>query len=271
MVVILLEAIVNRASGRYNIRRDEERPEPFYPNGLGRFCVFSVRNKEGMLMSFEQAHQQFIQHHSSRRKGERKGRLERGHGHGEKLFAEKIWWVLKGHFDNLHPEYELLDWRSKPYFADFVYFSRSGILKLIIEIKGFGTHVQEMDRHGFRRECERELFFEGLGYRVVSIAYDDIREQPDLIVAMLRMLLSQYESEAALAPTLTFAASEIVRTALVIGRLIRPLDLQQTLGMTHRRAVQELTALSESGWFRPIAGKDGKRIVRYELIRKPFR
>jgi len=221
-------------------------------------------------MGFEHAHQQFIQDHLSRRRGERKGRLERGHGHGEKSFAEKIWWVLKGNFDRLHPEYELLDWRGKPYFADFVYFSLAGVLKLIIEIKGFGTHVQEMDRQGHRRECERELFFEGIGYRVVSIAYDDIRDQPDLIVAMLRMLLSQYESEPAMAPKLTFAENEIVRTALTIGRPVRPLDLEQALGMTHRRVVRELTALCESGWFRPITGKDGKRVVRYELIRKPF-
>ena len=221
-------------------------------------------------MGFEQAHHQFIQYHLSRRRGERKGRLERGHGHGEKSFAEKIWWVLKGNFDRLHPEFELLDWRSKPYFADFVYFSLAGVLKLIIEIKGFGTHVQEMDRQGHRKECERELFFEGLGYRVVSIAYDDIRDQPELIVAMLRMLLSQYESEPAMTPKLTFAENEIVRTALTIARPIRPLDLQQVLGMTHRRAVRELTALCESGWFRPITGKDRKRVVRYELIRKPF-
>ncbi|MBO9599064.1 MAG: hypothetical protein J7559_14755 [Cohnella sp.] len=221
-------------------------------------------------MGFEHAHHQFIQYHLSRRRGERKGRLERGHGHGEKSFAEKIWWVLKGNFDRLHPEFELLDWRSKPYFADFVYFSLAGVLKLIIEIKGFGTHVQEMDRQGHRRECERELFFEGLGYRVVSIAYDDIRDQPELIVAMLRMLLSQYESEPAIVPKLTFAENEIIRTALSNARPLRPLDLEQALGMTHRRAVGELTTLCESGWFRPITGKGGKRVVRYELIRKPF-
>ncbi|MNJ24078.1 hypothetical protein D3C77_184820 [compost metagenome] len=64
------------------------------------------------MMTFVEAHTAFIQDHLSRRIGERRSRLERGHGHGEVLFAENIWWPLKGNFDDLHPEYEVLDWRG---------------------------------------------------------------------------------------------------------------------------------------------------------------
>ncbi len=39
-------------------------------------------------MEFEKAHRQFINSHILRRKGERRARLERGHGHGE-TFSEK--------------------------------------------------------------------------------------------------------------------------------------------------------------------------------------
>ncbi len=72
-------------------------------------------------MRFEEAHAAFIRCHLDLRAGERKGRLERGHGHGEKLFCQNIWWELKGNFEGLHPEYEVTDWRGKSYFADFAY------------------------------------------------------------------------------------------------------------------------------------------------------
>lgn len=222
-------------------------------------------------MNFEQAHRQFIEHHLSRRTGERRGRLERGHAHGEKAFLEKVWWALKGDFGGLHPEYELLDWRSRPFYPDFVYFSKSSILKLVIEIKGYTKHIQEMDRQGHGNSCKRELFFEGVGYRVVSVSYDDIRDQPELIVALLRMLLSQYESEQPIARTISFAANETIRLALSRGRKVRPLDVQNALGMTHRRAVKELRQLCESGWFRPETGKEGKRVVNYVLVRDPLK
>lgn len=41
-------------------------------------------------MDFQPAHEAFIAAHLERRSGERKGRLERGHGHGEKLLLIEI-------------------------------------------------------------------------------------------------------------------------------------------------------------------------------------
>lgn len=64
-------------------------------------------------MGFVTAHQAWLDKHVQSREGERKGRLERGHGHGERLFLEKVWWPLFGHFDHLHPEYEVADWRGQ--------------------------------------------------------------------------------------------------------------------------------------------------------------
>gem|GEM_PF-2803970 len=58
-------------------------------------------------MSFEQMHEAWIKQHLDRRTGERKGRLERGHRHGEQLFARSVWWEVFGHFEHLHPEFEL--------------------------------------------------------------------------------------------------------------------------------------------------------------------
>jgi hypothetical protein len=221
-----------------------------------------------MGMEFEQSHEQFIKNHLGRRTGERRGRLERGHQHAEKLFAQNIWWPLKGNFDDLHPEFEVMDWRGKSYFGDYAYIPRFAP-KFIWEIKGFNTHIKEMDRQGFGNECKRELFLAGLGFQIVSFAYDDVRQQPELIIALLRMLLSRYESMPMIHSELSFAESEIVRLAMSHHYSLRPVDVTEKLKMNYRRALSLLKSLSDRGWFHPIAGRTGERVVRYELIRNP--
>lgn len=95
-----------------------------------------------MTVNFQEAHTSFIRYHLERRSGERKGRLERGHQHGELLFLQNVWYPLQGNFNDLHPEYEVLDWRGRSYYGDFAYLP--GQLKFIWEIKGFGSHGDEV-------------------------------------------------------------------------------------------------------------------------------
>ncbi|MEX2416029.1 MAG: hypothetical protein WD424_07780 [Paenibacillaceae bacterium] len=217
-------------------------------------------------MNFEQAHERFIRRHLESRSGERRGRLERGHRHAEKLFLQKIWWLLKGNFDELHPEFEIIDWRGKPYFGDFAYLPKGGV-KFIFEIKGFNTHVKDMDRQSFGNECKRELFLEGLGFHVISFTYDDIEQQSDLLIALLRMVLSRYEVLPMTREPLSFAESEIIRLALSMSLCIRPKDITEQLLMNYRRAFGLLQSLCDRGWLRPVMGVGGQRVIRYELVR----
>ncbi|MCY9697783.1 hypothetical protein [Paenibacillus alginolyticus] len=75
------------------------------------------------MNDFEKAHEAFLAKHISMRGGERLKRLKEGHGHAEKLFLEQIWWSAFGHFQDLHPEYEIKDFRDgtrfwiSPFFA----------------------------------------------------------------------------------------------------------------------------------------------------------
>jgi len=126
---------------------------------------------------FHEKHQAFLNAHISQRSGERKGRLERGHQHAEALFLEQVWFPLIGHFEHLHPEYEIIDWRGRSYFGDFAYLP--GEVKFIWEIKGFGPHVQDMDRKRYCEELNREIFLQALDFRVVSFAYDDVAHRPE--------------------------------------------------------------------------------------------
>ena len=86
-----------------------------------------------MAMGFEAAHSDFIQNHIIQRTGERRGRLERGHREAEMLFCRNVWWPLRGNFNDLHPEFEVLDWRGISYFCDFAWLP--GYVKLIILIR----------------------------------------------------------------------------------------------------------------------------------------
>lgn len=76
-------------------------------------------------MGFQEEHELWVNGHLKRRKGECLDALKRGHGYGNRLFVEQIWWPLAGHFQGLHPEYEVKDWRGRAYYADFMWMAWS--------------------------------------------------------------------------------------------------------------------------------------------------
>ncbi|MBD2867339.1 DUF559 domain-containing protein [Paenibacillus arenilitoris] len=216
-----------------------------------------------MKTSFEGQHQSFIQEHLRRRTGERKGRLERGHQAAEKLFCGSVWWPLRGSFDDLHPEYEVLDWRGMSYFCDFAWIKRT--VKLVIEIKGFGPHVRDMDRQKYCNELNRESFLTAMGFQVVSFAYDDVANRPELCITLLRLILSRYETSASSVELLRLKERETIRLACALARPLRPVDVETHLGINHRTAVRTLQTLCEQGWLTAVTGAGGKHVVRYEL------
>ncbi|MFD2328232.1 hypothetical protein ACFSR7_03155 [Cohnella sp. GCM10020058] len=215
------------------------------------------------MMDFEQAHAEFIENHLARRTGERRGRLERGHREAEKLFCQNVWWRLRGNFEGLHPEYEVMDWRGISYFCDFVWVFLT--VKFVIEIKGFGPHVRDMDRQKYCNELNRETFLGAMGYQVVSFSYDDVVGRPELCVTLLRMLISRYQTEAAPVGLNGLAERETIRLACGLSRPLRPIDVEEHLQVNHRIAVRTLRSLSEKGLLTPLWGNQGKHIVKYEM------
>ena len=214
-------------------------------------------------MGFETLHEQWLASHLKRRTGERRNRLLRGHGHGERLFLKRVWWPLYGHFDHLHPEYEVADWRGQPYFVDFAWIR--GQCRIAFEIKGYGPHVQQADRTRYRRELNRETFLQTLGYRVVSIPYDDLEESPETTRFLIRSLMAPYmaaDGEDVSSPL----EREVLRYAMLAGE-VRPVDLVRKLSMNKRTAVKILRRLCDKGKLRPIMRGAGVRIARYEWVR----
>lgn len=178
----------------------------------------------------------------------------------------KLWWPMIGNFNHLHPEYEVLDWRGKSYFVDLAWLP--GYMKLIFEIKGFGPHVRDMDRKQFQEENCRETFLQGIGYHVVSFAYDDIVERPELCMTLLRLILGRFGHEAFGGNELRLNRHEreAVLFAVRLARPVRPIELVKELEMDHRTAVKLLQALVGQGWFIPLRGNEDARIRRYELV-----
>jgi hypothetical protein len=215
------------------------------------------------MTAFEDAHRSFIQHHIERRTGERRGRLERGHNHGEKLFLKHVWWPLRHSFEHLHPEYEVLDWRGRSYFADIAWLP--GHIKLLIEIKGFATHVRDMDRQKYCNELNRETFLHTMGYQVISFAYDDVEQRPELCITLLRLVLTRYQTAKAPVSRAILAEKEIIRLAIELARPIRPLDVVDHFEINQRTAVSMLARLCEKGWLIPFVSGKGERTTRYEL------
>ncbi|GAA0133763.1 hypothetical protein YSY43_06030 [Paenibacillus sp. YSY-4.3] len=215
------------------------------------------------MASFELMHESFIQYHLQQRTGERKGRLERGHREAEALFCRNVWWPLLGNFDGLQPEYEVLDWRGRSYFCDFAWLNPAA--KLIIEIKGFGPHVRDMDRQKYCNELNRETFLSAMGFQVISFAYDDVAHRPELCITLLRMVLSRYQLDISPANLVGVAEREIIRLACSLARPLRPIDVEVHLNVNHRTAVRTLQSLCAKGYFTATTGPNGKYIVRYEM------
>ncbi|BFT70144.1 hypothetical protein [Paenibacillus sp. P36] len=217
-------------------------------------------------MTFDEAHATFIRRHTEKRSGERRGRLERGHQHAEILFLRNVWWPLRGNFKDLHPEYEVLDWRRRPYFADFAWLP--GYMKLIFEIKGYATHVRDMDRQKYCNELNRETFLHAMDFHVISFAYDDIEQRPDLCITLLRMVLSKYQPSHHPVSRAQLAEKEVIRLAIEQSRSLRPKDVERHFEIDHKTSVLMLKRMCAKGLLRPSYGGSRERIVRYELARE---
>jgi hypothetical protein len=217
------------------------------------------------FMVFIDEHKKWLDSHTQRRNGERRSRLERGHGHGERMLLERVWWPIFGNLDNLHPEYEVADWRGRPYFIDIVWIL--GRFKFAFEVKGYGPHVQNTDRVRYRRELDREIFLQILGFRVISIPYDDLEDDPTLMINLLKSLMSPYIASSMEGNKFTRLEREVLYVAIRNNKSIRPVDLVKEFEINRRTAVLCLQSLCNKGKFRAIMSGKEARVVRYEYIR----
>jgi hypothetical protein len=229
-------------------------------------------------LSYAVEQEKWLRSHMLKREGSRLEALKRGHGYGNQLFAEKIWWRLFGHFKGLHPEYEVLDWRGFPFYPDFVWMI--GTIRIIFEIQDYGTHIQNMDHKKHRRELNRAMFMHSLQYTVINIALDELQENPDLVLSILRNILAPYlnlqnqiDNTNTQTNTNTIGVNkfskvekELMRLAIRQNRLLRPIEAARELEMTTKTTIKYLNQLVEKKKFRAIPSGVTGRVTQYEYI-----
>ncbi|WP_138754980.1 hypothetical protein [Paenibacillus sinopodophylli] len=211
--------------------------------------------------TFESMHAAFIEKHLTSRKGERRARLERGHGFGERLLLQNVWWPVFGHFDHLHPEYEVYDRNRKSYFLDFAYLPPFGQFDL--ECDGYQSHIKEMDRDKFSYALNRDTFLTALGWRMLHFSFDDIKDRPEICQSLLRLAVGPYLLREKTSLTATRTEKDLLLLAWSLGRAIRPIDVSEAWKVNFRTSRKLLTGLADKGWLQPIS--KGTTIRYYEL------
>lgn len=203
--------------------------------------------------SFKKMHDQWLQMHIDQRVGERKRRLQAGHGHAEKAALQHIWWPAFRSFEWLHPEYEVTDFQGGRRFLDLAYI-RSGI-RIDIEIDGYGPHWKNISRRQFCDHRVRQMHLINDGWIVVQIGYDDIVERPRLWQQLLLQMIGRYFGDANMPmKKLDFEEIELLRLARRLNRPIRIEDVRNRFQCGYRAARGILERLVEKKWIVPASG-----------------
>ncbi|WP_339803258.1 hypothetical protein MKY19_12715 [Paenibacillus sp. FSL R5-0744] len=218
-------------------------------------------------MGFEREHNEWLCNHLKQRKGERLDALKRGHGYGNRLFVERVWWPLAGHFHGLHPEYEVKDWRGRSYFVDILW--EIGASRIVFEIMDYGSHGT--DRSKYRMDLNRGLFLQSQDCTVLYISLDELKENPSFILSALRNILFSYLlAEKSAKTTVERAYSRIerdlMRAAIRHHRVLRPADAARELELHTMTIIKYCRQLVDKGKFRPVARGSSQRIIYYEYI-----
>jgi hypothetical protein len=141
----------------------------------------------------------------------------------------------------------------------------------VFEIQDFGSHVEHMDRSGYRRELNRGLYLQSLGYIVIYISLDELKENPELVRSLVRTILSPYTSNVNnQVKIFTKFEKELMRFAIRRNRLLRPIEASRELDVKVHTVIRYARKLSNKGKLRPLPiGKSG-RITCYEYIGTAF-
>jgi very-short-patch-repair endonuclease len=220
-------------------------------------------------MGFEDEYQIFMNTHLQARKGERLRRLREGHGQAEKLFLVKVWWPLFYHFQHLHPEYEIDDFKDGKRYLDFAYI-RSGV-RICFEIDGYGPHLKDISRWQFADQLDRQNQLLLDGWMVIRFSYDRVIERPrhcqQITQQMIGKMLGQELEQFPLTPT----EKEVVRFAMKKGAPFTPTEICALLNRGDKFVRDILGVLVEKKLLKPFGGK--QRIRSYKLneeVKAPF-
>jgi hypothetical protein len=212
----------------------------------------------------EELYESWLDDQRKTRKGEALRRLNEGHGHSEKLFAQSIWWPAIGHFDFLHAEYEVANFRDGSYFLDYAMVRPPH--KVNWEIDDFSSHAKNMDRRGFDYERDRQNQLVLDGWKVFRFPLDKIKERPRQCQQFVMQVMgSLYGGNVGDMPTLSLKQREIMRLALRLQRPFTPLEVCIQLDIGNRHARDQLHQLVRMNLLEIAGGHKRARSYRVSI------
>ncbi|RIE02013.1 hypothetical protein [Cohnella faecalis] len=148
--------------------------------------------EENLDPQFETAHTNWMEKQRKSARGERRRRLSlpKGGNYAELQFLARIWWPAFGQFDNLHPEYEVRDFKDGYRYLDFALLL--GGLHICIEIDPYGTHKRDIDRWKYNDNLIRHDHLVLDDWRILRFSLDHIQRHPRLCQQLLQQAIGKW-------------------------------------------------------------------------------
>ena len=184
------------------------------------------------MSRFDQQYEQWIHTNILNEKNPRRLEiLNKGLGHGTVEFLRAVWFPAIGHFNDLHPEWEVRDFSNGYRYLDLAYMpgdARGGI-----EIQGYGPHARDLDVRRFKDLCRRHCLLALEGWTFLPIAYPSIVEEPKQCQQLILSFVGRFVATDVPA-SLSWLEAEAVRFARRLLRPITPLELAAHLRVSDR-------------------------------------
>jgi hypothetical protein len=209
----------------------------------------------------EEQYQVWLEKQGKNRSGEALRRLQEGHGHNEKLFAQTIWFPAVGNFDDLHAEYEVTNFRDGSYYLDYAYIRQP--YRIDWEVDDFSTHAKMVTRRSFDYERERQNQLMADGWLVFRFTLDAIKERPRRCQQFVLQVMGKLYGNGMEKLHLSLEQREIMRLAVILQRPFTPTEMCGPLGIQAQYARKVLHGLVEMQLLAPASGS--ARIRTYTL------
>ncbi len=215
-------------------------------------------------MDFETAYMQFMAKHKKARQGESLRRLTEGHGHGEKLLLENVWWPAFQNFDNLYPEYEVSDFKDGSRYLDYAFIV--DFVMLDIEFDGFNSHAKDISRTKFSDNLMRQNHLILDGWKILRFSYDDVADRPRMCQQILQQFMGRWVNgkKADQIASLSAEERDILRLAFRRSQKLYVMDVCHCLGIGDKKARKLLHGLLDKSLLLPP--NEHSKLIRYYRV-----
>jgi hypothetical protein len=108
-----------------------------------------------------------------------------------------------------------------------------------------------------------------LQYIVIPISLDELKNNPELVLSMVRTIIAPYLGRSDNGPNKTTFSKfqrDLMFLAARNNRVLRPIDAARELGVRQETIIRHLKKLAQMSKFRAIPMGASKRVTSYEYV-----